>query len=164
LKICPERSASGAAVELRAVAESDARQLFDWQQHSDTRRYSNDRGVPTWDRHCEWLADKLADLRCLFYLIACHGRAVGTVRLDLCRRGEAAAFVVSIAMAPEAKRQGIAAAALRSIKRLVRGTPIYAEIDPENGPSRALFARSGYTQIDERWHVVKGCQTAAALT
>ena len=157
-QIAPERAADDAAVILRPATEADIRIVYNWQSHPTTRRYANNPAIPTWSEHERWFAARLSDPRCLFNIIEHDGTAAGTIRLDLGHRDGEVSATVSIFIAQEKKRRGIALAALRAIRRLVPELTLHAEIDPRNEASLRLFRSAGYRQVSDRWHV----NTAAA--
>ena len=72
-----------------------------------------------------------------------HGdQPSGVVRLN--RRGVTHAYELSILVAPERYRLGIAKSALRIVRWLLPDAEIRAEVQRENRASQALFRASGF--------------------
>ncbi|UCZ57555.1 UDP-2,4-diacetamido-2,4,6-trideoxy-beta-L-altropyranose hydrolase [Desulfurispirillum indicum] len=135
-------------VVLRRVQWSDARQLYEWQIHPETRRHSRNSAPPTWQEHCEWLKDRLRNPSSFMYLIEQSGLPVGTVRIDLVDSGKDL-YETSISLDPDHYGQGFAQQALVAINRAFAQLSLLAHIKPENAASVKLFSRCGYRQTDE---------------
>ncbi len=148
-EVDPPRARDGAPVRLRPAAMADAEPMLAWQRHPGTRRFARNPRVPERDEHLAWLAAKLDDPGCILNLVLHHDEAAGVLRLD---RLKAGAFEVSIAIAPERHRLGLAAAALALARRLLPEAELRAEVLPENEASAVLFRRAGYEPLGDGWH------------
>jgi UDP-2,4-diacetamido-2,4,6-trideoxy-beta-L-altropyranose hydrolase len=138
-------AAEGGEVTLRLAGPEDEQLMHRWQSHPSTRLYARNRGVPTPSEHHEWLARMLANPEVLLMLIEQDGVPAGVLRLDPPDdRGE---HEVSILVAPDSARRGIAAAALGLADRLVPGWTLRAEVLPGNEASLRLFSRAGYERV-----------------
>ena len=75
---------------------------------------------------------------------------VGTVRLDRCNgHAHPACYEVSIAISSTCHNQGVGSAALSLVRNLQPQAVLDAEILPDNGASKRLFARAGYVPVRE---------------
>mgnify|MGYP000875924343 CR=1 FL=1 len=149
LWVDPEEAKKGQVVRLRPTETSDEAMILAWQTQPETRRHARIPHVPTVDEHRAWFAAKCADPDCLFNVVLCDGKPVGTVRLD---RHDRAGWEVSIAIDTAHHGIGIGRAALALARRLVPEAPLLAGILPGNQASLALFAKAGYVE-DGDWYV-----------
>lgn len=147
MEILPNQTArDGRPVRLRPATMADAEVMLRWQCDPRTRRYARNPAPPAAEEHQRWLADRLAESGCLFNLIL-HGDApAGVLRLDRVQgSGDGAeAYEVSILVAPEHCRLGIAKGALSLARRLLPGVELQAYVMPDNAASRTLFRKAGY--------------------
>jgi UDP-2,4-diacetamido-2,4,6-trideoxy-beta-L-altropyranose hydrolase len=155
LAIDPERTTDGKPVRLRPAAMDDAETILEWQRHPETRRHFRNPEIPSQDEHVNWMRSKLENPDCLFNVVLHDGKPAGILRLDRLEGGAGAnpdgipAFEVSILIAPDAKRKGIAGAALAAAAWLVADVRLVAKAAPENSASVALFRSAGYRQISD---------------
>ncbi len=136
----PRTGRDGAPMTLRAMETGDAETLFAWQRDPDTRRYARNPEPPAWDEHVAWLEARIEDNACLFAMVEQGGRPSGCIRLDQASEGRE----ISIVTAPEARRRGVARAALGLARDLAPEGGIMAYVKPENTASLALFQAAGY--------------------
>lgn len=144
------RSRDGASVMLRPSARADRDTLFAWQQIPDMRRYFKNPQSPTAVDHAAWFTAVRADPRVRLFLIIVSGKPAGTLRLE---ETETDALKVSILVAPEHLRRGVAGTALGLAHAMWPQPRFLAEIHPGNDPSLALFAAAGYTQVQPGLYV-----------
>ncbi len=147
----PHYARDGAQIVLRKAREADCRWLFALQQEPETRRFANIRQAPDWAEHARWFATRTSDPSTLLFIIERQGERAGMLRLDRRRAREGEGYTVSIAIAPEQKRRGVARAALELVGEMLAPVDLFAEIDPANRPSLGLFAAVGYEQVATRW-------------
>lgn len=147
----------GNAVWLRPAEAGDAEMIYEWQSHPSTRRYFTDPAVPAWPDHLQWFEARRVDHRCLFNVVVHGDRPAGVARLD---RDAAASdeWLVSILIAPEARRFGLAAAALALLRRLAPEATLRAAVHPENAASVALFAGAGYVRRESEFVSAATCR------
>ena len=99
------------------------------------------------DPHIEWMKRRIDDHSCLFNLII-HGREpAGVLRLDWMGKGPEA-YVVSVLVAPDHYRQGLASGSLKLARRMLPEAVFHAEVLAANKDSRQLFESAGY-RFDE---------------
>jgi UDP-2,4-diacetamido-2,4,6-trideoxy-beta-L-altropyranose hydrolase len=160
LAIDPERDLNGCAIGLRRARAADRESLHELQRHPDTRRFANNPEIPSREEHQAWFGNRLLDPKTLLLIITSAGQSAGFVRLDLFQRDGHPAWLVSIGIAPDMKKRGIAIAALRSVRRLQPDDPFIADVHPDNAASQALFQSAGYDRVGDRTFV----SSAEAMT
>jgi RimJ/RimL family protein N-acetyltransferase len=135
-------------IALRAAGFADAERLLAWRNDPDARRGSRAAGAVGNREHAAWLAARLADPGTLLLIAeSADGVPVGQVRLD--REGGGGVGVVSIAVAPEARRCGHAGTMLAALAaRDDLGVAVLrALVKVDNDASLALFAAAGYREV-----------------
>ena len=160
----PETDRSGRSIELTCARQHDCETLFDWQRHPETRRYANNPDIPSWEEHKAWFAERLQDRLCLLLIISCNGIPAGVLRLDFMRWEDRLSRLVSIAVSPDQKKQGIGLAALKAAKRMLPNGTFVADVHPDNTASCVLFERAGYQRRDVRTYLFCGQSAAAAAS
>lgn len=139
------RTKDGGEVSLRLAGPEDEQITYQWQSHPATRRHARNPAVPSRDEHHDWFRRALANPDVLMMIIERSGKPAGVLRLDPPRTDEE--HEVSILVAPESARQGVAAAALRLADRLAPGWTLRAEVLLGNEASLRLFMRAGYERV-----------------
>ena len=162
LAVDPETDRLGRSVELNRARAQDCETLLNWQRHPETRRYANNPDIPSWEEHQAWFAGRLQDRRCLLLIISCDGISAGVLRLDFMRWEDRLSRLVSIAVAPDQKKQGIGLAALKAAKRMLPNGTFVADVHPDNAASCLLFERAGYQRQDARTYLL-GDQSVAVV-
>ena len=71
---------------------------------------------------------------------AAHGAGRGTVVLQ-----DGWSLMLALEVAPEARRQGVAAALVRAWARSSEGRGLYLQVRRDNEPAHALYAAAGFT-------------------
>ena len=61
---------------------------------------------------------------------------------------ENAVNLLTLAVSPEFRRQGIGASLLARCEKAFGRYPVYLYVDAENGPAIRLYRKAGYTQTD----------------
>jgi len=140
------------SIRLRDATTADARLLWLWRNHPSTRRWSFNKAEIAWEEHCQWLAARLSDERCLMYIaeVADHG-VVGQARFSV--SGEEAEIHVTVA--PEHRGRGMGTAVISaSCRRLFSEQPgvrrILARALPGNVASIRAFQKAGFTPVGGR--------------
>jgi spore coat polysaccharide biosynthesis predicted glycosyltransferase SpsG/GNAT superfamily N-acetyltransferase len=132
---------------LRRVEAEDSRALWEWANDPETRSWSFDTAPIPWPRHVDWMAGKLADEGCAFFVGEVGDERVGCVRFD---RPEAGAepLVVSVTVAPAWRGRGVGRALIdMGTARVLRQTPqrsIRAYIRCGNSASVRAFQAARY--------------------
>ncbi|MFI5036904.1 MAG: GNAT family N-acetyltransferase [Solirubrobacterales bacterium] len=141
------RVALAPPVALRAVNHGDADRLRAWRNDPETRRWSRSSDEITPEQHAGWLGRALADPSTRLWIAESGGRSIGHVRVGPERSGIAE---VHIALAPEARGQGLGTAVLTQAAAQALAEPcvslLYADVKPEHEASLRAFARAGFTR------------------
>ena len=93
-----------------------------------------------WNRRVEELATFVASE---------HGTDLGMVRAVLDEQSPQAAYVISMWVAPEARRQGIGSALLDAVVQWARAqglTRLLLDVGEANAPAIALYTRKGFVR------------------
>lgn len=124
------------AIGLRRAASTDARFVWEVNNHPSVRAQSISTADIPWESHLPWFERKVADPRARFYVVSLEGADVGVVRID---EGDTDA-VISIALRPEARGRGAGAEAILAATRDLHGgrpgLPVVAWVRPANGADR----------------------------
>lgn len=131
---------------LRPAEPDDARLLFEWANDAAVRRSSFSSSPITWQEHCLWFAQKLAEPREIILMCeADAGTPVGTVRFHESSPGE---FQIGVTVSPVWRGRH---AAPHLLKKAVRYLPenrnvrrVHAFIKKENTASRRSFESAGF--------------------
>lgn len=141
----------GRAVTLSVAEPEDSDAMLAWQQVPGLRRYTRNPAPPSDAEHAAWFAASLCRPERILTVIRVEGVAAGILRLDR-QAGEATSWEVSILVAPAFQAAGVGGAALALARDLAPGADLDAAIHPENGASRAMFARAGYVPRGDDWY------------
>jgi len=133
----------GLLVRLRSADLADLMTVFAWQQLPETRLHSRNSQPPTLDVHRQWFTQRIASPDCILMIIEHGGQPAGVFRLDRTATGNT--WEVSILIAPNSQRLGIASAALALGETLLPAAELVAEVLRANEASHALFRAAGYT-------------------
>jgi UDP-2,4-diacetamido-2,4,6-trideoxy-beta-L-altropyranose hydrolase len=148
----PERCRDDSPVHLRPADEGDEAILYAWQTDPATRKFFRETRNPTTIEHAAWFKGKLNCPTCIFSIVLHRGTPAGSLRMDFNKAFQT--YEVSINIGSKFQQRGIAGAALRSARRLIRDDPLYAFVQPENAASLALFQRAGYRAAGKPcWYV-----------
>ncbi len=142
-RISPATLKTEEEVYLRLVNEDDARMLYEWQSNNTTRQYSRNTETPTWDEHAIWFESKIADTKCVFYIIICNSKPAGYIRLDQLESKELE-FEISIAIAPSMRSRGLGKIAINLLKYIHRNESLIATVLEDNKVSHRLFQKTGF--------------------
>jgi RimJ/RimL family protein N-acetyltransferase len=134
------RAADGRRVASRRVKPSDEATMLDWQSDPQTRRFARNPRVPDADEHRKWVARRVADPVAVTEILLHREEPAGVLRLD----PHADGLEVSIVVAPDHRRKGIGAAALKLARCLRPQSRLVAHVFSENTASQILFAKAGY--------------------
>lgn len=137
---------------LRPACPDDSELLYAWQCAPGTRKYAVNPAIPSWEQHSAWMATKLNDEACSFYIACVDGIPCGVVRLDLSDAPPPLALSepskawreISILTAPEFYGCGIAFRSLERLKEIHGDEALVAHILPGNEASHRLFVSSGF--------------------
>ena len=151
LTVAPDKEA--AALALRPARAADSNLLLGWtnQQRACGLGLSGSEPVER-ATHDAWFAERLSDPDCRIWIIEHVGKPAGMARLERETGSSPETVTVSIFIAREARRLGIASAAIeRALRDTVRerGALIaVVRVRPENVASLRLFDSLGFTLSD----------------
>ena len=148
--IGPVITSKGKKIRLRLAHASDSKIIYEWQSHSETRKYFRNPAIPSWKEHIHWMEDVLSDPDRILFVIEASGQPAAMLRLDREGGGSEPSFEVSILVAPELQGLGIAKAALRSAMAIFPKHVFHAEVFRNNAASLALFRSVGFKRITEK--------------
>lgn len=137
----PPCAADGGVIRLRPARVGDSEIMLAWQSDPSSRRFANNPAAPKRAEHDRWLRAKLDDTDCVFNIILHAGEPAGVLRLDATAPDR---FRISILIAPEKRRIGIAQGALALARRLIPDAVLEAEVLSGNVASERLFAEAGF--------------------
>ena len=135
-----------SSLSLRRARPEDCRLVWEWANAPEVRAASFTTAPIPWESHQEWFAARLQDPNCHFFIIlGPEQQPWGQIRFDPLADQQA---TISITLAPEARGQGLGAAALRlaasEIFRTTSLTAIHAYIKPDNIRSIRAFRTAGF--------------------
>ena len=151
MTVAPDKEA--AALALRPARAADSDLLLGWtnQQRACGLGLSGSEPVER-ATHDAWFAERLSDPDCRIWIIEHVGKPAGMARLERETGSSPETVTVSIFIAREARRLGIASAAIeRALRDTVRergALTAVARVRPENVASLRLFDSLGFTLSD----------------
>lgn len=135
----------------RRAEEADSELILEWANDVQTRRQSFHSEFIDSETHRKWYAESLQNPNRELW-ICCHGKTpIGLFRLDLRAGGE---YEISYSIAPQQRNRGYGGAMLALGETLAKEKHpklrrLLAEVKPDNGASRHLFEKLGYTICEE---------------
>ena len=134
-------------LKLRLATPDDCQLLWKWANDPAIRAASFASGSIPWEEHVDWFHQKLADPRCILYIIVGEKNIpLGQVRFDIDARGIAE---VSISIENGEGNKGYGSAALKlACQRIMRESGIrgvLARIKEWNEVSIRAFTRAGFS-------------------
>ena len=150
-----QKSKDGRAVSLRPAVSGDEMLLYNWQIHPQTRQFARNPQPPTLQEHCDWFRQHLKSPDCIIRIVLYGDKAAGCLRLDRTVGEQAPRWEVSINIAPQYYRLGLAKAALSLARNAVPGAELIAHVMPHNEASHALFRAAGFQHgSDGNYHFI----------
>lgn len=141
-----------ADVVVRPATQADARDLFEWRNAPEVRRFSRSDSVIGWDEHRRWLAAVLADPQRVLLVGSAGALPAGVVRFDI----DGAEAELSIHLAPGRAGRGMGRALLDAAERWLAAhhagvSLLRAEALAGNDASHRLFAGGGFEAFSTRY-------------
>lgn len=139
-------------IRLVRASQDDIALVYQWQCHSETRKYALTPHTPTWDEHHRWMSKKLLSVTDHYYIVVDRAslNKVGVVRLDRLYAGH---YLISIFVDPQSYGKGIAYKALCAVDAIHPDVTIHAIVLQANVASQRLFKKAGYQQVDEETYI-----------
>ncbi|MCM8527747.1 MAG: bifunctional UDP-2,4-diacetamido-2,4,6-trideoxy-beta-L-altropyranose hydrolase/GNAT family N-acetyltransferase, partial [Lentisphaeraceae bacterium] len=142
-ELVPVYSKNGEKLTLRKVLVEDCELLYKWQSHKNTRKYSRNTSIPTFEEHSSWFTSKIKDLSSYFFILESDGQPAGVVRLEF---KELLNYEISIYIDPDCYGQWMGKGALQLVKIFFPQFIIHAFVLEENTASQSLFETAGFTR------------------
>ncbi|MCD6732501.1 MAG: UDP-2,4-diacetamido-2,4,6-trideoxy-beta-L-altropyranose hydrolase [Burkholderiaceae bacterium] len=139
-------------VVVRPATQADARDLHEWRNAPQVRRFSRNDAAIDWDDHCRWLAAVMADPQRVLLVGNAGESPVGVVRFDIA----GAEAEVSIYLAPGQAGRGLGRALLAAAERWLAArhagvSLLCAEALAGNDASHRLFTGCGFEAFSTRY-------------
>lgn len=135
----------GCNVTLRKATPDDIDFVYRLQCEPKTRQFARNPNVPVYDRHVEWMQQKLEEDDSYFYIIE-HRESCGVIRLERVEH-HCAKYEISIFLTTAYYGKGIASAAIKRTLMLHNDITILATVLTGNDASHRLFERLGFLRI-----------------
>ena len=149
-----EQTKADGGAALRPMLNEHCKQLYDWQQIPEIRKFARNPEPPQWEEHQQWFTSTIHNASRHLYVIEYEGEPAGMLRLDESAEN---IYEVSILIDPQYHGLGLATAALRLARQTRPEALFKAEVLEGNDVSHKLFQKAGYKSIDDTWYE----QTAA---
>lgn len=144
---------NNTGIVLRPVTMDDAKNLFDWRNDIETRTFSANHNVITWDEHISWLSRSLGNHDCIMRIAEASGNPVGTVRADKKQDGS---FEISYTISPPFRGKGIGKKmVLQFVSGTLAGHRIMAKIKKGHAPSENIARALGLNPTNHEKHTSK---------
>jgi UDP-2,4-diacetamido-2,4,6-trideoxy-beta-L-altropyranose hydrolase len=148
------RAMLATPIVVRVAEAADCDTVWEWRNHSLTRKFAKDPSEIALDAHREWFAAVLGDIDRRLLVGEDDRGKIGIVRYDV--TGDTA--TISVFVDPHRHGQGIGSRLIGAADAWILARhpairKVIAEIHSENKASVRAFARAGYV---ERWrHLVR---------
>ena len=129
-------------ISIRRAAPHDEERLLDWRNDPLTRRNSSTTHKIDRDEHRQWFRSVLNSEDHRIFIFEIDGRSAGVVRATRLEDG----WELSWAIAAEMRGKGYAGHMLSGAVKNLSGN-LYAEIDPDNGPSERIARSLGMKPV-----------------
>lgn len=133
-------------MKIRPATADDAMDLLAWRNDPVTRAMSGDSAEIGRDAHLAWFARALADPDRVIYVAETGGAKIGMARFDR----DGAAWIASVAVAPDHRGKGHGAALMRlALADLLAKRPgdVFARVREGNAASLRLFEGLGFKTV-----------------
>ena len=138
-------------VQLRRVCLEDSNSLFEWRNHQDIRRFSNNKKIISPAEHDNWIIAALENPKIIFLIGEdVNTNPIGVVRFDL--NDDFAE--ISIYIVPGRGGSGLGtlllSASVKWIKEHLNINKIFANVMNENHASVRMFQKIGFANYSNR--------------
>lgn len=136
---------------LRKAVADDCRDLWEWRNHEDIRKWSFNKSPIPFEEHKKWFEQRLNDSNYVI-LVACDGKSnkLGQIRFDVDRKKNTAH--VNVHLNPQYFNQGLGTRIIIMGTNLIHAQyplmKICAEILLNNIVSQKAFTKAGYSLLD----------------
>lgn len=141
-----------AGITLRRATLEDARDLFEWRNAAETRRFFFDPKALVWADHLAWLQETLQRPDRHLLIGELRGEVVGVLRFDTA----APVAEVSVYLVPGRAGQGLGTQLLKAgsawlVAEVPEVAAVEARILPQNLASRKAFAKAGFRESEGKY-------------
>lgn len=137
-------------LRLRPADAGDADRLLLWRNDAESVRFSESGRAVAPEEHLRWFAARLEDPSSRIWIAERDAIPLGSVRIDVA----AAVGAVSIAVAPQARGEGLGGRMLRLLRREIdddfQVVALTALVREDNVASLRLFERAGFRPVEDR--------------
>lgn len=144
IKKAIEHLISESRCTIRSADLNDAKLLFNWANHPETRKYAFSKEPIPWENHLGWFKEKLQSPLSFIFIISDGDKEVAQVRFD--KEGEAAR--ISYSVSPDQFGNGYGYTCLKlALKEAIKKSisPVYfGEVQSPNKPSIRIFQKLNF--------------------
>ncbi|NQT33349.1 MAG: GNAT family N-acetyltransferase [Candidatus Omnitrophica bacterium] len=139
-------------LKIRTSDISDCRDLWEWRNHPDVRKWAFDPSEIAYEEHKKWFERKITDEDVEIYIAENeNGKKLGQVRFDVGTNDS----IVSVNLNPDFFGQGLGHRIIKEATDVFLESrndikTVNAQIMKENIASRKAFEKAGYTFAEER--------------
>lgn len=138
----------------RSASLDDSDELLSWRNNPETRMYSVNSNLISYDEHQKWISDRLNRIHNEPFLVySLENTMIGMARFDSVSDA-IDKFQISIMVSPTRQSEGLGTLLLRKscetfFSRYPRGI-IVARVHVENSVSISLFKKAGFEQLSKK--------------
>lgn len=136
---------------LQRVCEKDRDLLFRWVNDKLCRENSFHSEPVSYEEHCRWFSEKLADDMCHIYIYYCESIPVGQIRIDC----EDEIGCIDYFITSEHRGQGHGRNMLQLVEHEMQGKvkKLIGCVKYDNIVSQIVFKKSNYIEIKEKDYI-----------
>jgi len=125
-------------LELVPVTLFDAALILKWRNDPQTRKFSHNTKIITWEEHLSWMKKTLINKNQKFFIAISNGFPVGSVRAEYSNN----IHILSWIVAPEARGKGFGKVMVKTLADQLNGE-LCAEVKISNLASKKIAEYSG---------------------
>jgi ribosomal protein S18 acetylase RimI-like enzyme len=132
-------------VQLRKATIEDCKNIYDWRNHQQTRKYSGNSEIIPYETHQAWYQTAIIDEKKIFLIARDNDKEIGVLRYDFMSD----TILISIYLNPQYNGYGYGKKLLESGEVYLKTNKIcfktmVAEVLNDNTPSHKLFKKCGF--------------------
>lgn len=137
--------------KLQEVCEKDRDILFEWVNDKQCRKNSFHSEAVSYEEHCRWFSQKLADRMCYMYIYYYENVPVGQIRIEC--EGETGRISYFIASEYRGQGHGYNMLQLVEYEMQEKVKKFTACVKYDNVASQMVFKKNNYTEIEEKDYI-----------